>query len=435
MTPEDQLPDPLGSENGSSADAPPTAAEDWAPLLGYLRTARGFDFHGYKSTSLARRIQKRMAALGIESYGAYQDYLEVHQDEFPILFNTILINVTACFRDPEAWEVIRTAVVPQILADKAHGGPIRAWSAGCASGEEAYTLAIVLAEVMGLDEFRDRVKIYATDVDEEALTAARHATYTARQVQGVPADLLEKYFERIDGSFVFHKDLRRQVIFGRHDLITDAPISRIDLLVCRNTLMYFNAETQAKILMRFHFALNSGGFLFLGRAETLMTHGQTFAPVDLKRRVSRKIARGAGRDRGPAAGAGNVTEGDRLPPSTRIRDAALDASPVAQLVLNPAGQIVFVNDRARLLFNLRSADVGCPLQDLQLSYRPVELRSVIEQAESERRPVTVKEIEWRSPAGEARWLDLHIAPLTDALGGLLGMSVTFTDVTAYRRLQ
>jgi two-component system CheB/CheR fusion protein len=434
MPPEDQSPDPLGPEADSSADAPLTAAEDLTPLLDYLRAARGFDFHGYKSTSLARRIQKRMAALGIESYGAYQDYLEVHQDEFPILFNTILINVTACFRDPEAWEVIRTAVVPQILADKAHGEPIRAWSAGCASGEEAYTIAIVLAEVMGLDEFRDRVKIYATDADEDALTAARHATYTARQVQGVPADLLEKYFERIDGAFVFRKDLRRQVIFGRHDLINDAPISRIDLLVCRNTLMYFNAETQARILMRFHFALNSGGFLFLGRAETLMTHGQTFAPVDLKRRISRKIARGTGRDRGLPAGAG-AAEGDRLPPSTRIRDAALDASPVAQLVLDPVGQVIFINDRARLLFHLRSADVGRPLQDLQLSYRPVELRSVIEQAESERRPVTVKEIEWRSPAGEARWLDLHIAPLTDALGGLLGMSVTFTDVTAYRRLQ
>ena len=151
--------------------------------------------------------------------------------------------------------------------------PLRVWSAGCASGEEAYTLAMVLAEMLGPTEFRDRVKIYATDVDEEALTQARQASYTEREVRGVPPELLERYFEPTGGRYVFRKDLRRSVIFGRNDLVQDAPISRIDLLVCRNTLMYFNAETQARILARFHFALADGGVLFLGKAEMLLSHG------------------------------------------------------------------------------------------------------------------------------------------------------------------
>ena len=136
-----------------------------------------------------------------------------------------------------------------------------------ASGEEASTLAMVVAEVMGADAVRERVKIYATDIDEEALSQAR---YRPKQVEGVPPELLERYFERNGDGYVFSKELRRSVIFGRHDLIQDAPISRIDLLVCRNTLMYLNAETQSKVLARFSFALREGGYLMRGKAEMLL---------------------------------------------------------------------------------------------------------------------------------------------------------------------
>jgi two-component system CheB/CheR fusion protein len=266
---------------------------EWTGLLEYLLNARGFDFHGYKSASLARRIRKRMEAVGLDRFAAYQEYLEVHPNEFATLFNVILINVTAFFRDPPAWEAVRTLALPQILGGKSPEEPIRAWSAGCATGEEAYTIAMILAEELGPDRFHDRVKIYATDVDEEALNTARQAAYPERQVEGVPPELRSKYFERLEGLYLFRKDLRQQVIFGRHDLINDAPISRIDLLTCRNTLMYLSAETQARVVARLHFALNDGGFLLLGRAETLMAPSQSFLPVDLKRRLSRKSSRGA----------------------------------------------------------------------------------------------------------------------------------------------
>ena len=259
-------------------------------LLEHVKTSRGFDFTGYKRSSLMRRVDRRMAQVGVASYVDYLDRLELQGDEFTSLFNTILINVTSFFRDAEAWQHLSQEVLPALLARKPVSQPLRVWSAGCASGEEAYTLAIVLAELMGLAEFRDRVKIYATDVDEEALAHARQAGYTEREVRGIPPELLERYFDQTGGRFVFRKDLRRSVIFGRNDLVQDAPISRIDLLVCRNTLMYFNAETQSRILTRFHFALASAGILFLGKAEMLLGHGTLFAPVDLKRRMFRKAS-------------------------------------------------------------------------------------------------------------------------------------------------
>jgi two-component system CheB/CheR fusion protein len=425
-----------GDELDESTEAAvlPTTDPHWAELLQYLHVARGFDFQGYKPATLARRVRKRMGALGIDSFEAYQEYIELHQDEFRELFNTILINVTSFFRDPESWQALQSMAIAPMLAAKTGSDQIRAWSAGCASGEEAYSIAMVLAEELGGEQFRERVKIYGTDVDEDALTVARHATYTDRQLENVSPELREKYFEQVDGLYAFRKDLRRQVIFGRHDLIGDAPISRVDLLVCRNTLMYFNAETQGRILGRFHFALNDTGCLFLGRAETLMAQGQMFVPIDLKRRISRKRTRGSPRDAfrvGPTV----MTNGDSTDPEDHLRGAALEVSPLAQVVLDAGGRLISINERARSLFGLHPNDVGRPLRDLQLSYRPVELRSLIERAELERRTVSVKDIEWRSLAGEVRWLDLTITPVLVEEDRSRGMLVTFTDMTGFRRLQ
>ena len=203
----------------------------------------------------------------------------------------LLINVTEFFRDPASWEHLRDAVLPELLAAKAADEPVRVWSAGCASGQEAYTTAMVFAELMGVEAFRERVKIYATDIDEDALNQARLATYNAKETESVPRELRERYFERADQRLAFRKDLRRTVIFGRNNLVADAPISRLDLLICRNTLMYFNAETQARILRHFHFALHDGGVLMLGKSEMMISHRDLFAPDDLKKRIFVKLPR------------------------------------------------------------------------------------------------------------------------------------------------
>jgi two-component system, chemotaxis family, CheB/CheR fusion protein len=407
---------------------------DLEVLLDHLRRSRGFDFTGYKRASLSRRIDKRIQAVGADSYLGYLDHLEVDPEEFTHLFNTILINVTSFFRDPPAWEYLGAEILPRLVADKREGEPIRVWSAGCASGEEAYTLAMAIAEALGPEAVRERVKIYATDVDEEALNQARQARYTAKQVEAVPPALLERYFERNGQGYVFSKELRRSVIFGRHDLIQDAPISRIDLLVCRNTLMYLNSDTQSHVLARFSFALREGGYLFLGKAEMLLAHTNLFTSVDLKRRMFRKVPGATLRERLMVlADAGERHAGNPGPREERIRDAALEAGTDAQIVVDAAGYLVMANARARALFDLRPDDIGRPFQDLELSYRPLELRSKIQQAYMERRPSQVHEAEWPSRSGEVAHLEAQVAPLTDADQVLLGASVSFVDVTRSRR--
>ena len=424
------------TEGESPPEDPPVAGgpdEDFEALLEFLKEERGFDFTGYKRASLMRRVERRMAEVGVASFEEFRDHLMVHPEAFTSLFNTILINVTSFFRDREAWLHLLEQVLPAILARR-DGQPIRVWSAGCASGEEAYTLAIVLCEALGAEDFKTRVKIYATDVDEEALAVARLASYSERDLQAVPEEWREKYF-RIQGDrYVFDKDLRRSVIFGRNDLVQDAPISHVDVLACRNTLMYFNAETQARIVQRMHFALRPDGVIFLGKAEMLLSHNTLFRALDLKRRFFTRVpAETRVRPNGTSRSA---SEAEAAPQGTdRLRHAALLASPVAQLVIDLDGRLAFVTSRAAYLFGLSTRDVGRPFQDLEVSYRPVELRSRIQHAAEDRHQVWVREVTWTRGAGELMYFEVQVMPLNDESGGLLGTAVVFNEVTRYRQLQ
>jgi two-component system CheB/CheR fusion protein len=403
-------------------------------LLEHLKASRGFDFTGYKRSSLMRRVDRRMSQVGISGYADYLDHLELHGDEFTALFNTILINVTGFFRDPEAWDHLRHDVLPALLLAKGSTQPLRIWSAGCASGEEAFTLAMVLAELLGPATFRERVKIYATDVDEEALVYARQASYSEREVRGIPPELFDRYFDLVGDRYLFRKDLRRSVIFGRNDLVQDAPISRIDLLLCRNTLMYFNAETQARTLTRFHFALGRFGVLVLGKAEMLLSHGALFTPIDLKQRIFRKAARDLPRN-GMMLG--------ELPSSVlrtepagldMLRTEALLAAPLAAVVVTADGVVAVANRQAEQMFGISQTDVGRPFRDLELSYRPMELRRHIEQAQTDRRTVRVTDVTL-SRGGKVTNLEIQVSPLVKDGTEVIGSTLSFHDVTDFRRLQ
>ncbi|WP_009630292.1 CheR family methyltransferase [Synechocystis sp. PCC 7509] len=414
----------------------PESNPEFEELLDYIKHNRGFDFTGYKRPSLMRRVQIRMQIAEIETYGDYTDYLEVDPEEFLHLFDTILINVTAFFRDRAVWDYIQTEIVPQIVAHKDFARDrIRVWSAGCASGQEAYTLAMVLAEVIGVEDFHKKVKIYATNVDEAALNQARLATYSTKEVEGIPESLLERYFKQTNGNYTFCQNLRRSVIFGRHDLLQDPPISRIDLLSCRNTLMYFNAETQAKIISRFHFALNTSSFLLLGKAELLLSHSNSFAPIDLKRRIFAKINRENRKDYLLGSNYSKERENDYPVNNNLLRDAAFDISSIAQIVVDIKGLLILANDQARLLFNLNSQDINRPLQDLEVSYRPVELRSPIDQVINTHRSIYLTNIGWTIASGDFHYFDVQITPLYDSNKNLLGVSIGFTEVSRYKKLQ
>jgi two-component system CheB/CheR fusion protein len=406
---------------------------DFEALVAYIRDSRGFDFTGYKRPSLRRRIDKRMQEKKIDSYDAYRAYLERHSEEFIQLFNTILINVTAFFRDREAWDFLAAEVVPRLRDSRDPTETIRVWSTGCATGEEAYTLAMVFAEVFGEEDFKRRVKIYATDVDDDALVQGRHATYTEGQIEPVPPELRERYFEGTNGRYVFRKDLRRQVIFGRNDLIQDPPISKIDLLAARNTLMYFDADTQLQILENFHFALKDDGYLFLGKSEALAARTNLFTAVDLKKRVFAKSPRVGRRRRLPLAAdvAGALPQ---IAVEGLVREAGFEAGPFAQIVVDRDSRLALANVQARAYFGLTPHDVGRPLKDLEVSFRPVELRSRIEQVLKENHIISLREVEWQV-SGDTRYLDVQLTPLTASTGETVGVGVSFTEVTRYRRLQ
>ncbi|MBD1216264.1 MAG: PAS domain S-box protein [Aphanizomenon flos-aquae Clear-A1] len=410
---------------------------DFENLLQYLRINRGFDFTGYKRSTLMRRVTKQMETLNIDSFGNYQDYLEVHPDEFKNLFNTILINVTAFFRDSSAWDYLAKEIIPNIIKNKPKDGLIRFWSAGCASGQEAYTLAIIVAEILGVEEFRQRVKIYATDVDEEALTQSRQASYSAKNIIEIPLGLRDKYFDIVNKNYIFRQDLRRCVIFGRHDLLQDAPISRLDLLICRNTLMYFNSEIQGKIINRFHFALNDHGYLFLGKAEMLVMHSNLFVPIDLKNRIFSKVSLGNIHNRQLVmkSSEGKESADNVSFEGRRIRELAFDTASSAQVVIDNHGTLIMINEQARNLFNLTLKDLNRPFQDLELSYRPVELRSLIEQVYSERHPITLTNVERYQTNSEVQHLDLRVIPLQHNDQTILGVTISFNDITRQIKLQ
>ena len=406
---------------------------DFERLLEFVRLERNFDFTGYKRSSLLRRTSKRMGELGMDSYDAYLDHVQADADEFTRLFNTLLINVTSFFRDEETWQYLREAVVPDVLVTD-RTGPVRVWCAGCASGQEPFSVAMLLAEELGVDEVPRRVKIYATDIDEEALAEARRAEFPERAVESVPADLRGRYFEQSGQRFAVSKDIRRAVIFGRHNLASDAPISKIDLLLCRNTLMYFSAPLQTDILDGFHFALRPNGYLVLGKSEVMLSRTDRFLPVDLKRRVFRATG-AAGRYHGVwRMGQRPAEDEPRRDDDSTLEDRAFESAELPQILIDAAGTVTFVNERARGLFRLGADAVGKAIQDLEVSYRPVELRSLIDQAERERRPLAAQHVEWARD-GERAFIDVHVVPLASDAGMHLGTGITFMDVTGVHDLE
>lgn len=407
-------------------------------LLEYVKENRGFDFTAYKRTGLGRRIEKRIQMLNLPGYAEYFEYLKSHPDEFTLLFNVILINVTEFFRDAPAWEYLGAEIIPRILERKSAHEHVRVWSAGCASGEEAYSAAMLFCEALGKPALLERVKVYATDVDDEALAVARAGRYALKATEGVPRPLLAKYFAQ-DAEFCdVDRDVRRAVIFGRHDLLQDPPISRVDLLLCRNTLMYFTNESQRRVLGRLHFALRDGGYLFLGRAEMLLTHTNLFTPIDLKRRVFTKVLQTTYPDRvaahAPPGHAGG--DGDNSN-DAGMTDGAFELGPGVQFILDAKGLLARANERARMVLHLGARDRTRHYRDLDL---PPEVLRAIDQTFSDAPTTRLKdmhlaEVQWTSPSGDPAFYQVTLQPVRGPAGAIAGVSLVLEDITDYRSLR
>src|ERR1041385_8667940 len=258
-------------------------------LLAQVSTQTNIDFRNYKSSTILRLIGRRMAVTHNASIRDYGDYLRTHPDEVKELVKAFLIKVTGFFRDPEAFNFIRTAIMPELIErGKENGRTLRIWSAGCATGEEAYSLTLLVADHLGPDFPEWNIKIFATDLAADAISFARRGLYPENVLKDLPDDFRDRFFERIDQGFRISKVLRQVVIFGQQDISRGVPFPRIDLVTCRNLLIYLKPDLQQTVLDLFAYSLHqSHGYLFLGKAETARPTKATFELVNKKWKIYR----------------------------------------------------------------------------------------------------------------------------------------------------
>ena len=268
------------------------AATSLSRIADILRNKTGNDFHGYKQNTFLRRVQRRMHVVQIDEITSYVDFLRADKDEVQHLFNDLLIGVTEFFRDKREFEVLETQVVPKIFENKGAGQQVRVWILGCATGEEAYSIGILLREHMATLDGTPQVQIFATDIDGRALATARVGRYRTNIEDNVSAERLARWFVREGDTYCVVKELREMCIFSQHNVIKDAPFSKLDLVSCRNLLIYLNADLQNRVIPLFHFALLPDRFLFLGNSENVTRHPKFFAPVDRRARIFKKLETG-----------------------------------------------------------------------------------------------------------------------------------------------
>jgi two-component system, chemotaxis family, CheB/CheR fusion protein len=259
-------------------------------LVSLLRARTRFDFRHYRKKMILRRIERRMGLAHIEQIQDYLAYVRERPDELKQLSRDLLINVTSFFRDAEAFRALEIKVIAPLVRTREPDAPLRIWAAGSATGEEAYSLGMLTYEQLALAQKSCGVQIFATDVDEASLEIARHATYPASISADISAERLDRFFAPAnDSAFRVNKQLRESLVFALQNLISDAPFSRLDLISCRNVLIYFEPEMQKKVISLFHFALNAGGYLFLGPSETIGRQVDLFEPVSKKWRIYRRL--------------------------------------------------------------------------------------------------------------------------------------------------
>ncbi|HSM36223.1 MAG TPA: CheR family methyltransferase [Longimicrobiales bacterium] len=282
----EDLPAPPAADDDDATDREHGEADVVGRILGVVYRRTGHDFSAYKRTTVGRRVRRRMQLAAVETHDAYLAMLRADAAESDALRDDLLITVTSFFRDPDAFAALEEHVLPELLQDRGRGDDIRIWVPGCATGEEAYSLAILILERLASMDAPPRLQVFATDASEGAIQTARTGLYS----EGIRADLSAERLRHFDGEPMglrVRKSLREPVLFAVHDLLRDPPFSRMDLVACRNLLIYLKRDVQERVLATFHYALNPGGFLFLGSAESANTPDDLFGPVDKKHRIFR----------------------------------------------------------------------------------------------------------------------------------------------------
>lgn len=460
-------------EAGTSAGAPTGEVFDLEPVLQILRGRCGVDFAAYKSTTLCRRLARRMMLHQLDRIADYVELLDSSQAEADALYRDILITVTSFFRNPGAFEALKAEVFPSLTANRSRRDPLRIWTLGCSTGEEAYSIAMAYAEFTETSGCAVPMELFGTDLDSAAIDRARRGLYSRAAAQCIGKERLRRFFAETDGGFRVAKPLRDMCVFARHNVLTDRPFSRMDLVSCRNLLIYLGAEMQRKVIPSVHYALRGRGYLWLGTSETVGSQRGLFELTNTRYRIYAKIPA-----RAPAVQAGEfqsvIEQQDAA--NEELQSANEELQSVNEQLTSSKDEVQSINealatvndqlharnselaqansDLVSLLSSLRTAvvligldlrirrytpvagtllglvptDVGRRLTDLRLNVDLPDLEGIIAEVTDTAVPHE-RELKDR----EGRWHLLRVTPYRTPGDGIDGTVVVLVDIDGLKR--
>jgi two-component system CheB/CheR fusion protein len=411
------------------------AGASLSKIADILRNRTGNDFRGYKQNTFLRRVQRRMHVVQIDEITDYVEFLRTDKDEASNLFNDLLIGVTQFFRDKKEFDVLENQVIPKIFENKGAGQQVRVWILGCATGEEAYSIGILLREYIATLDSIPQVQIFATDIDGRALAAARVGRYRTNIEADISAERLARWFVREGDTYCVVKELREMCIFSQHNVIKDAPFSKLDLVSCRNLLIYLNADLQNRVIPLFHFAILPDRYLFLGNSENVTRHPKLFVPVDRRARIFKRRETGTRLPpEFPIAPSASNAGNDPPPVRSRRSDVGLErrAQRIAEryapayVITDENFQILHFSGRTGRYIEPTAGAASLDLMNLVHRDLRLELRSALSRALETNEVARVEQVQM-GINGSRLLVDITIEPLQDSPGGPRNLVVIFKD--------
>jgi two-component system CheB/CheR fusion protein len=391
-------------------------------IFALLRSRTEVDFSLYRKTTVRRRIQRRMTVHRLDEIDDYFTFLKRNPEEVDVLFREMLIHVTGFFREPETFEVLKTAVLPRLLEKRAHNDPIRIWLPGCSTGEEAYSLAIIVTEFFDNRPGSPAIQIFATDVSDRVLEIARKGIFDANIAGAISKERLRRFFSKNERGYQINKHIRDLCVFARQNVLRDPPFSRLDLISCRNVLIYFETAAQKKLIPFFHYALKPGGFLSLGGAETVGYFSDLFEPVDSKTKLFAKRSVQSPPLSGMEIEIPNpkepafrdfATPDARTQPDIRreVDRALMDKYCPPTIVVDNGMKIIQFRGNVAPFLDPEPGEASLDLFRMLRSSLETPLRSTINDAKKTNGPVRKEGILFQD-SGQASFLDLEVVPMT-----------------------
>ncbi len=413
-------------------------------IMQTIRSRTGHDFSLYKQSTVYRRIERRMIVHNITDTDIYARYLKEHPEEVQHLFKELLINVTSFFRDPESFDALKKDLLPQLLPAKPETYVFRVWVVGCATGEEAYSIAILLREYMEETRQDFKVQIYSTDIDEDAIAVARSGSYPANIAMDVPEERLRRFFIKEGTGYRIKKDIREMVVFAIQNVIKDAPFTKLDLISCRNLLIYLESELQNRVIPAFHYALKPGGALFLSSSESIGSHAELFAPINRKWKIyqakrsivsartvmARDLSLNAAQpDRGSDEPALKVKEPNFAELTKR---ALLQSFAPASVITDEGGNILYIHGDTGKYLRPSPGQPSLNIIEMAREGLHTELRTAINNAVSQKIQVVCKGLPVKTNGGR-HGVTLIVRPLSDPQASQPLLIISFQDLEEHEK--